>query len=128
MLASRARLFHLDALLAGKTVVAWSAGAMLLAGRIVLFDDHTPHFYHEPEVFDAGLDLVGRIVPLPSAGARLDLNDRDRAARLARRFSPASCVTLDNGARVVVEHGVVTRVDAARRVTRGGNLKPVTRA
>ncbi len=123
VLASRARLFQLGRLLAGKTVVAWSAGAMLLADRIVLFDDHTPHFYREPEVFDTGLGFIPRVVPLPSATRRLELDNRQRAAKLARRFSPATCVTLDAGARVVVEHGVTTLAEGAHRVTRGGSLK-----
>ena len=123
VLASRARLFQLERLLVGKTVVAWSAGAMLLADRIVLFDDHTPHFYREPEVFDTGLGFIPRVVPLPSAARRLQLDDRARAAKLARRFAPATCITLDAGARMVVEHGVTTLAEGARRITRGGSLK-----
>ncbi len=123
VLTSRARLFALDRLLVGKTVVGWSAGAMLLAGRIVLFDDHTPHFYRVPELFDAGMDFVHRVVPLPSASTRLELHNRERAAVLARRFSPDRCVTLDPGAAVVVEHQVMTRCEGAMRVARDGSLK-----
>jgi hypothetical protein len=36
-------LFNIAPALAGQPVVAWSAGAMALTDRIVLFHDHTPH-------------------------------------------------------------------------------------
>ena len=99
-LLSRLRLFGGRELLAGRPVIARSAGAMVLTERIVLFHDRPPWGEGNPEVFDAGLGIAGGIVALPHASARLALDDRTRGARLAARFAPASCVLLDPGGRI----------------------------
>jgi hypothetical protein len=78
-------------------VVAWSAGAMALTERVVLFHDHGPEGAREAEVFDRGLGRVEGVVALPHARRRLRLDDRDRCAVLARRFGEQHCVLLDDG-------------------------------
>ena len=97
VLLNRLRLFGLERLLRTRPVIAWSAGAMAISERIVLFHDHPPQGAGNAEVFEAGLGLVRATVFLPHAAARLALGDRDRVSLLARRLSPASCVTLDDG-------------------------------
>jgi hypothetical protein len=84
-------------------VIAWSAGAMALAERIVLFHDRAPQGPGHPEVYATGLSLLRGIVPLPHARARLILDDRPRMAVLAGRFAPAKCVLLDTGARLDID-------------------------
>ena len=78
-------------------VIAWSAGAMALAERIVLFGDRAPQGPGFPEVHGSGLSLVRGAVLLPHARARLRLDDAPRMAVMARRFAPDRCVLLDPG-------------------------------
>jgi hypothetical protein len=82
------------------TVVAWSAGAMALTERVVLFHDRVPQGPAHSEVYDDGLGLVRGLVLLPHARRRLYVGDRTRMSVLARRFAPATCVVLDDGVRV----------------------------
>lgn len=95
-------LFNVAAALDGMPVVAWSAGAMAVADRVVLFHDFAPEGRAYAEVYDAGLGLCRDLVPLPHARRRLRLGDADRVALFARRFAPARCVLLDEGTRVDV--------------------------
>jgi hypothetical protein len=84
----------------GTPVIAWSAGAMALTDRIVLFHDRAPQGPGHPEVWASGLSLVRGAVLLPHARARLLLDDAPRMAVLARRFAPARCVPLEAGTRL----------------------------
>jgi hypothetical protein len=86
-------------------VIAWSAGAMALADRIVLFHDRSPQGPGHPEVYGAGLSLLRGVVLLPHARARLLLDDTQRMAVFARRFAPARCILLETGARLDVGGG-----------------------
>jgi hypothetical protein len=106
-------------------VIAWSAGAMALTERIVLFHDRSPHGPGHPEVYGSGLSLLRDVVLLPHARTRLRLDDTPRMAVFARRFGPARCILLDNGTRldtgggyppgtrVIAEDGHVTSLEAA---------------
>ncbi|MDF8263934.1 type 1 glutamine amidotransferase family protein [Luteipulveratus flavus] len=93
-------LFNVAPLLGSRPVIAWSAGAMALTERVVLFNDRAPHGPAVPEVYDAGLGLVPGVVALPSARKRLLVANGPRMATLARRFAPSACVPLDPGAVV----------------------------
>jgi hypothetical protein len=86
-------------------VVAWSAGAMALTERVVLFHDFGPEGASEAEVFDRGLGRVKGIVALPHARRRLRLDDRDRCAVMARRFTDQHCVLLDDGTAIELDSG-----------------------
>jgi hypothetical protein len=88
-------------------VVAWSAGAMALTDRIVLFHDRAAQGPTHAEVYDDGLGLVPHAVLLPHARRRLRVDDRARMGVLARRFAPARCVVLDDGVRVDLGPGGV---------------------
>ncbi len=78
-------------------VLAWSAGAMTLTERVVLFHDRAPQGAGAAEVHDDGLGLLPGVVALPHARRRLRTDDRTGMAVLASRFAPARCVVLDDG-------------------------------
>jgi hypothetical protein len=125
VLINRLRLFGLGALLAGKDLIAWSAGAMALSERIVLFHDNPPQGRRNPELFGPGLGLIKRQVLFPDARTRLRTSDRVRMQLLCRRFVPAVCVTLDSGSILrFVDDGLAT-ADSVRRVSEGGRLRKV---
>jgi len=109
VLAGVLHLFNVGAALnsaAGlSTVVAWSAGAMALSDRIVLFHDRSPQGPGHPEVYGSGLSVVRDLVLLPHARARLLLDDAARMAVFARRFAPARCLLLERGSRIELEDG-----------------------
>jgi hypothetical protein len=92
-------LFHVEPHLP-HVVIAWSAGAMALSDRVVLFDDFVPHGVAQTEVYGEGIGVVRDLVPLPHMRRRLRVDDPVRMSVLARRFEPARCVVLDDGARV----------------------------
>jgi hypothetical protein len=109
-------------------VIAWSAGAMALADRIVLFHDRSAHGPGHPEVYAAGLGLLRDVVLLPHARTRLLLDDTPRMATFAQRFAPARSVLLEAGARIDVSgdggYPAGTRVLAADgRVTTLGEAR-----
>jgi hypothetical protein len=81
-------------------VIAWSAGAMALTDRLVLFHDRSPQGPGHPEVFGQGLGVLHGVVLLPHARARLLLDDAPRMAVFARRVAPARCVLLESGTRI----------------------------
>jgi hypothetical protein len=97
-------------------VVAWSAGAMALTERVVLFGSGPE------EVYDRGLGLIRDAVLFPHARRRLPIDDRVAMGLLSRRFAPAHCAVLDDRVRVDLDAGgrlpAGTRVvDSAGRVT-----------
>jgi hypothetical protein len=106
VLADVLHLFNVSAALnRGAPVIAWSAGAMALTDRIVLFHDRSPQGPGHPEVYGSGLSLLRDVVLLPHARARLLLDDAPRMAVLAWRFAPARCVPLEAGTRIDVLDG-----------------------
>jgi hypothetical protein len=94
-------LFHVEPHLP-RVVIAWSAGAMALAERVVLFHDHVPHGVAQTEVFGEGIGVVRGLVPLPHMRRRLRVDDPVRMSVMARRFAPDRCVVLDDGVRLVL--------------------------
>lgn len=92
-------LFHVAPDLPGR-IVAWSAGAMALTTRVVLFHDGAAQGPAQAEVLDEGLGVVAGLVLFPHARRRLRTGDLVRMSVLARRFAPATCVVLDDGVRV----------------------------
>jgi hypothetical protein len=96
MLLHRMRLLALLELVPAKTtLIAWSAGAMVLADRVVLFHDDPPQGKGNAEVLEPGLAAFDGLVPLPHAKKRLRLHDAQRVALMARRFAPARCIAFD---------------------------------
>ncbi len=101
-LARVLHLFHVAPHLPPR-VVAWSAGAMALTERVVLFHDFVPHGVAQTEVYGAGIGVVPGIVALPHARRRLRVNDPIHMSVLARRFVPAHCLVLDDSTRVTLD-------------------------
>lgn len=127
VLLNRIRLFGLDQLLAQKPVIAWSAGAMAMSERIVLFHHSAPQGKRDAELLDAGLGIVRRRVLLPHAATRLDWGNRKRMALFSRRFSPAVCCTLDNGSMIHLENERIIDTTGCSVVMRTGRKKALTR-
>lgn len=101
ILHDRLWLFDLLGTLPASTpVIAWSAGAMALAERIVLFHDTPPQGRGWAEVHGPGLGLCPGVLPLPHARRRLRLDDPTRVQLLSRRFPTLRCVALDEGAQL----------------------------
>ncbi|MDX1500521.1 MAG: Type 1 glutamine amidotransferase-like domain-containing protein [Woeseiaceae bacterium] len=128
VLANRIRLFGVGDLLADAPLIGWSAGAMVLAERIVLFHDRTPEGRRDAEVLGSGTGLVPGSVVLPDARRRLRRRDIHRMTLLARRFGPDTCVVLDSGAALGLEGGKVVLASGARRLNRNGHLARVRAA
>jgi hypothetical protein len=99
VLTATLHLFNIAAAL-NSPVIAWSAGAMALTDRVVLFYDRAPQGPGHPEVYGAGLSLLRDVVLLPHARARMLLGDGPRMAVFARRFAPARCILLEAGGRI----------------------------
>ena len=118
VLLNRLRLFGLQELLGRKPVAAWSAGAMALAARVVLFHDRPPQGAGDPEMLEHGLDLVPGAVFLPHAATRLAPDGSERTALLARRLRPAACYTLDDGDWLLFRDGVLRAGAGSSRLTR----------
>ena len=120
VLLNRLALFGLGELLAGSSVVAWSAGAMAIGERVVLFHDRPPHGPGFSEVLEHGLALAPGVVPFPHARHRLDLDHRARVAIAARRFAPALCLALDEGQGVRLMADGWVAAPLARRLDPAG--------
>lgn len=123
VLASRLRLLGLKPMLADKHVVAWSAGAMAMCERIVLYHDRAPQGQRDAEIFDEGLGLTPGLVVLPNARRRLDTTQSTRLGLMSRRFGSRRVVTLDAGQVVRFDGDQLTSADNVRRLTRDGVLK-----
>lgn len=126
VLLNRMRLFRLGEVLAKKPLIAWSAGAMALCERIVLFHHHAPQGRRDAEVLDAGLGIVRQRVLLPHARTRLDFGNRKRMALFSRRFAPAACCTLDNGSLLHLEGDRLLSAANTFVLTRTGQKRMLT--
>lgn len=102
ILLNRLRMFGLEPELGRRPLFAWSAGAMAISERVILFHDAPPQGSGAPEVLQRGLGLVTGIVPLPHARRRLALDDAGRVARFAERFAPALALVMDDGCRLEI--------------------------
>jgi hypothetical protein len=120
VLADTLHLFNIAASLRSP-VIAWSAGAMALTDRIVLFNDRAPQGPGHPEIYGAGLSLLRNLVALPHASARLLLGETPRMAVFARRFTPARCVLLEPGTRVDID-GDGDRLPGTRVLAADGHV------
>lgn len=126
-LLNRLRLFGVLDLVPGRHVVAWSAGAMALTDRIVLFHDFPPQGTGFAEVLGDGFALAPGLVALPEPGRRIDPGDRAGIARFARRMAPATCLTLEGNARAVFRGGRLVAAQGGR-LTPAGDIEPGWRA
>lgn len=99
VLRNRLRFFGMpEVIRQSRAVVAWSAGAMVLTSKIVLFYDDPPEGSSHAEVLDDGFGFVEDCVLLPHAARRLRIHEPPRVSLLATRFSPSACIGMENGA------------------------------
>jgi hypothetical protein len=119
-------LFHVTPFVP-ETVVAWSAGAMALTERVVLFNDRAPQGPAHAEIYDEGLGMIRGAVFLPHARRRLRIDDLTRMSVLASRLAPAACVVLDDGTRIdlTADGGLP---DEARVIGADGRIRPLVAA
>jgi peptidase E len=102
VLLNRLEMFGIADALGDKTVLGWSAGAMVLCERIVVYHDTPPQGPGNAELLESGLGLCRGVVALPHARTRLRLDDAARVTRFAERWAPDRCVALDDGARLTL--------------------------
>ena len=122
VLLNRLRLFDLLYLAGQRPIIAWSAGAMALAERVVVFHDSPPQGAGDAEVLETGLGRLRGLLPFPHARRRLRLSDPLRVALLARRFAPSTCVALDEGDHLTQDETGWTARAPARRLTAAGGV------
>jgi peptidase E len=118
-LLNRLQLFDVLGNVGTKPIIAWSAGAMVLTDRIVLFHDFPPYGSDIAQVLDSGFGLVPGYIVLPDPRRRINLDAKDGIQRFARRMAPATCVAMDHGARLTFEGGELRSARATRLTTAG---------
>ncbi len=118
-LLNRMKLFDVVGLAAGKSMVAWSAGAMVLTQRIVLFHDYPPYGKAIAQVLDAGFGLAPGVVVLPDPLRRIRMDDTLGIARFAQRMTPSTAIAMGQGTQVAFADGRVLRAAADRLTTTG---------
>ena len=128
VLLNRLRLFGLHDLARELPVVAWSAGAMCLAERVVAFHDDPPQGRGAAEIVELGLSRCRGILPLPHAAKRLRLHDPVRVEVLARRFAPLVPVPLDARDGVLIDGQRWSPLPGTRRLDAGGAAVAFERA
>lgn len=97
-------VFGLAAMLT-EPVITWSAGAMALSDRVVLFGAHRPAGRRLPEMWAEGLGAYPGVLPFPQPRVRLPMHDPYQLALLARRFKPRTCLLLEEKSRVLLGDG-----------------------
>lgn len=122
-LLNRMRLFGITGLVDGQAVFAWSGGGMVVGERLVLFHDSPPQGRGAAEILDEGLGLVRDVIPFPQPDLRLRLDDPERVGLLARRFAPAQCLALPEGAHVVVREGRLERPSSVTLLQGDGSCR-----
>lgn len=120
------RLFDFGKLARKKPLACWSAGAMALSERVVLFHDSPPQGEGSAELLESGLGLVKGLLPLPHARTRLRTDDPVRMLLFARRFQPLVCVPLDEGSRVTWDGRRWLALAGTRRLSPEGTLAEVS--
>lgn len=121
VLTESLHLSNLGAVLGDRPLIAWSSGAMAVAERVMVIDDHD--IAERPdEVLDAGIGVVHGVVPIVAAAQRLRAEPRNRLAVLARRVAPRVCVLLDQGDRLPCDADGVPDFQLARVVAPDGTV------
>jgi hypothetical protein len=119
------RLFEFPSLLGRRALVTWSAGAMALSERVVLFHESPPQGQGSAEVLETGLGVVRGLLPLPHARHRLKVHEPRRVALLTLRFRPLLAVPLDEGARLLWNGRAWRGAPGTRKLTDEGLVAEV---
>ncbi len=126
VLLNRLRLFGIRDMVEAKPVIAWSAGAMALTERVVLFHDHPPQGAGNAGVLERGLGFCPALVALPDGRKRLDLGNPSRVSAMARRFEPDSCIVLEQGDCISYDGERWRAPASVARLGAGGELERVS--
>jgi hypothetical protein len=118
-LLNRLRLFDVLAAAGNKPIIAWSAGAMCLSDRIVLFHDSPPFGKNLAQMLDVGLGLAKGVVVMPDPRHRLRTDQPEATAWFTQRMAPALCLGMDPGARLVFRGGHLVKAFADRLLPDG---------
>lgn len=118
-LLNRLRLFDVLAAAGNKPIIAWSAGAMCLSDRIVLFHDSPPFGKNLAQMLDVGLGLAKGVVVMPDPRHRLRTDQPQATAWFTQRMAPAQCLGMDPGARLVFRGGHLVKAFADRLLPDG---------
>ncbi len=99
-------VFH-EALWRGTNFYSVSAGSMVLAEKIIVYDDFWGDGHARPrkefEFFDRGLGLVTKVALFPHCMDRIQTDDPDNLSYLAHRFSSVPCVGLNQESFLLAE-------------------------
>ncbi len=125
VIRNRLLLLGLTDALARLPILAWSAGAMVLTRRIVLFHDRLPGGSARPEILGEGLSVLPGVALFPDARTRLDLEARQRLRELARRMAPDRAVLLDVGELIQWNGGAWSSPAGIRMVSSRGEVETV---
>lgn len=123
-LLNRMRLFGITDFIDGHVIFAWSAGAMAISDRVVLFHDSPPQGAGTAEILDCGLALCPGVVPLPQPETRLRLDDPERVGVMARRFAPALCLAFPARTRATWRRGAWSHVHGVIQLHDDGTAAP----
>ncbi len=124
-LLNRLRLLGvLELAAADLPLVAWSAGAMVLSDRVLVYHDSPPQGPGNAEMLEVGMGLVPGLLLLPHARRRLRLDDPIRVGMLATRTAPAMCLTLEEGAELHCRPEGTEARGGVRALTPGGAVVP----
>lgn len=127
ILLNRLHLFGIGHIFARHTIFAWSAGAMALTERIVVYHDDPPQGRGNPEVLRPGLGLVRGIVALPHAHRRIRLDRPSRLRLWHHRFAPLMCMALEDGSWARFDNGRLAAVTpGVRTFNASGHIEEVT--
>lgn len=125
VIRNRLSLFGLAPRLARLPLVAWSAGAMALSPKVVLFHDRLPFGSRQPEVHGEGAGVLPGAVFFPDARHRLDTEDPEHLAELARRVAPDRGVLLDAGESLTLADGTWSSPEGIRLLSPEGEVETV---
>ena len=120
LLLNRLQIFGMDELIGDRPVFAWSAGAMAISERIVLFHDDPPEGRVAREVLDTGLGRATGVVVLPEPERRLDLKASERTGVMARRFAPSRCLAFPSRAFAIFQDGHCTETEGVVELATDG--------
>lgn len=91
-----------EALRRGTQLVAMSAGAMVLCERVIIYNDFAAN-RRDFQLYDRGLGLVRDVQLFPHCTERIQTDDPDNLAYLARRFRHHACVGLNQRSFLLFE-------------------------
>ncbi len=120
---NRLLFFGLADALHDHVLFAWSAGAMAVSDRIVLYHDDPPQGSGAAEILSEGLGLIPGLVVLPEPEKRLSA-DRKRVEVFASRFRPRRSFALTAGSALTWQDGQVTRTSGIFELHSDGRIGP----